>query len=224
MTNTHNLRQTACTLSAAACLCLLSGCLHLEQTLQFQPDGSVVATYHSAIPAAMLPALTAAQNTLDQQLPAAADGNIPPPLPMNWFLNETAVRNFFRRPGVELRQYRQVEHDGQHHVHIIILATDGARAVNTGLFGTMTMKKQDDGRTVFTVEPPGHNQAWTKDQVERLRQLCPDLKLTLTVTAPADIVDTNGAQSAARTVTWTFADDGTANSPFAIIPTLKATW
>ncbi len=224
MTYTQYLRQTATTLLAAASLCLLNGCLHLEQKLQFLRDGSVVATYHYAVPVAMLPALTAAQNTLDQQLTPPAQGGAATALPMNWFLNETAVRNFFQRPGVELRQYRQTEQDGQRHVHIVILAIDGARAVNTGLFGTMTVNKQEDGRTVFTVEPPGHNQAWTKDQVERLRQLCPDLKLTLAVTAPADIVATNGALTASHTVTWTFADDGTANSPFAIIPTLKATW
>jgi len=224
MTNAHLLRQTAATLMAAVCLCLLNGCLHLEQKLQFLRDGSVIATYHYAVPVAMLPALTAAQNALEQQLPTPAQGNAASAQPMNWFLNETAVRNFFQRPGIELRQYRQTESDGQHHVHIIILARDGVRAVNTGLFGTMTVKKQEDGRTAFTVEPPGHNQAWTKEQVERLRRLCPDLKLTLTVVAPTDIVTSNGDQTGAHTVTWTFADDGVAHNPFAIIPTLKATW
>lgn len=83
---------------AVVSLCLLNGCLHLEQKLQFLRDGSVIAAYHYAVPAAMLPALTAAQDALEQQLPTPAQDDAASAQPMNWFLNETAVRNFFQRP------------------------------------------------------------------------------------------------------------------------------
>lgn len=226
----RQLRSAIFLLGAAAGLGLLSGCLHLEQKLHFQRDGSVVATYHYAIPSAMLPALTAAQEAIEQQQQQQQqqndgnDGNNAPARPLNWFLNEHAVRDFFTRPGIEVRQYRQTERDGQTRVQIIILALDGARAVNTGLFGTMSMTRQENGHAALTVEPPGNNLPWTRTQTERLRQLCPDLKLVFTITAPADIITTNGALTEARTATWTFADDGVNNSPFAIIPALKATW
>ena len=83
MTNTHHLRQTAAALMAVVSLCLLNGCLHLEQKLQFLRDGSVIAL-HYAVPAAMLPS-DRAQDALNSSCqPQPVDDAASAQL-MNWF-------------------------------------------------------------------------------------------------------------------------------------------
>jgi len=182
---------------------LASGCLTIEQTLRFNKDASLVVTYAYAYPTAREEALKAAQaeiaSNIRKQEPSSALGL--------GFMDENTVSAFFSGTGVELRQYKKSIGREKTSITIIVLSRDGAKTLNNGLFGAFQLVAKN-GATRFDAAMPAGASWLPSGRRERLRKLCKDFSITLTVIAPSEIKASNAVKSNGDTASWSLGMDG----------------
>ncbi len=199
---------------------LLSGCLTFRQSLVFQQDLTCIATYDYALPQEYVPLLKESGKILGE---ISGSGTA-----LTFFLEETAVCDYFNSLGLEVRQYRQIKEGGLLRVQIIVLARDGAKATANGAFGNFQLTKDVLGdwhlRSVLSSLPSNLDSS----ELARWQNLCRGSNLTLEITAPTAIIRSNGRITAFNRVSWQYSWPATeaAESLFqpAPPPELEVVW
>lgn len=210
------LRRTILLFSGLLSL-FVSGCLTFRQTLTFNRDSSCVATYEYSFPEEYA-GLWQNFDVFFAEKQKAPAGN---------FLNEQAVRQFFADNALEVRQYRQFIENKIRHVEIIVLARDGEKAINSGIFGDFQLTKNALGDFQFRGNLAPVPSDLTPETLARLQKLASGLSFQLQLKVPTAIIKSNGRLLDYRQTEWTYAwPAGQANSSiFKPKPlTLEATW
>lgn len=184
--------------------CLLTGCIHLEQTIHLRRNGSATVQYRYSVAEDTVETLAEGRRAItgrQQGTAASSRGGL------EWFTDESAVRNHFSGPGLEVRRYRSYRRDGRLHVELEVFAADAVRAVNDGRFGGWLMNRGADGTITLRSSLPASQplDGMPAETVDRVQALCEDLWLRLTVIAPADITETTGELAGSRRAVWTIA-------------------
>lgn len=189
------------------------GCIHLEQTIRLRRDGSAVISYHYSVAEETMAALANGRRAIT----ARQQGGNRAGSELEWFTNEAAVRKHFSGNGLGVTRYRTYRRSGRLHVEMEVEARDAVRAFNAGCFGALSLRAGPEGTVEFASTLPGTE---PPKEPERLRSLCDDLWLRLTVITPGDLVAASGKQRGKRTAVWTF-DPGTdreaLSRPFVIM-------
>jgi hypothetical protein len=183
---------------------LLSGCIHLEQTIHLRSNGSATVQYHYSVAEETVDTLARGHRVIAgrQQGMAGGAGD-----GLDWFTDEQAVRAHFAGANLDVRRYRSYRRGGRLHVELEVFAEDAVRAINDGRFGGWVIA-QGPGKTAelrSSLPAPPEAGALSRETVDRVQALCEDLWLRLTVITPADIVDTTGELAGTRRAVWTFA-------------------
>jgi hypothetical protein len=187
--------------------CLLAaGCIHLEQRIQINPNGSGVVTYEYSVAEDTFGTLAAGQMAIGSWQSPAAGG-------LAWFASERAVSEYFADSGFQVQLYRASRREGRREVRIVILANDLQRALETGKLGDFRLERTPEGNWRFGGKPPAAAtmKKPSEEEVARLRALCDDLWLRLEVTTPAPILTTTAKERRERQAVWLF-DPGTDDS------------
>lgn len=172
----------------------LFGCLTVEQSVRINSDESIIASYTYSYQTDYEDALKAAL-VATMKTSGLAENN-----PAD-FLNEDGVTKFCNDNGIELRQYKKTAKNGKTTVQIIVLARRTSPEVLLALGNFVRKEKR------FEMVLPEIK--WPDQLKATLKQMCPDMALSLTVVAPGDIRRTNGKKLRPDTVNWTFTpDDG----------------
>lgn len=194
-----------------------SGCLTFRQTLTFNRDSSCVATYEYSF----------------QEEQAGLWQNVDIFLrdkqnePSGNFLNEQTVRQFFAENGLEVRQYRQYIENKIRHVEIIVLAREGEKAINSGIFGDFHLSKNALGDFQFKGNLSPIPSDLTPETQTRLQKLASGISFQFRLKAPTAIILSNGRMLDYQQTEWTYSwpQKEESSSIFAPEPqTLEATW
>jgi len=96
---------------------LLGGCIHLEQRIQINPNGSGVVTYEYSVAEETFGTVAAGRM-------AIGGWQDPPVAGLNWFASERAVNEYSAGDEFEVQQYRTTRQGARRHVRIVVLAGD----------------------------------------------------------------------------------------------------
>jgi len=188
---------------AALCLFLAGGCVHLEQEIRINRNGAGTVKYHYSVAAELVEALANGQRTIEkwQGLSPGTD-----PAGLNWFLSKSAAEQHFSGSGITLERYRTLEKGGRRHVWVTVFVKDMRRGLGTGKFGSFSLKRVEDGEVLFAADlaPEGAGAPLSVEELSRLRELCSDLRLALTVKAPSRIMTTSAPAFSGTSATWVF--------------------
>lgn len=178
---------------------LAAGCIHLEQRVQINPNGSGVVTYEYSVAEDVFAALAAGHL-------AIGSWQSPPAAGLSWFASERAVNEHFTAPEFEVQLYRTSRRDGRRAVRIVLLTPSLQRALDTGKLGDFRLARTPEGNWRFASQPPAGPAAAKPSEAEvaRLRALCDDLWLRLEVSTPAPILDTTAKDRRERQAVWLF--------------------
>ncbi len=209
-------RQTFLLFSAGLSL-LFSACLTFRQTLTFNRDSSCVATYEYSFPEEQAGLWQNVDAFLGEKQNAPA-GN---------FLNEQAVRQFFSANDLEVRQYRQYIKNKIRHVEIIVLARDGEKAINSGIFGDFRLRKNALGDFQFKGILTPFPSDMSAENLARLQKLASGLSFQFRLNVPTAIISSNGRMLDYRQTEWAYSWPQGEESSSIFTPnpqTLEATW
>ncbi|MBT3376703.1 MAG: hypothetical protein HN742_15670 [Lentisphaerae bacterium] len=184
----------------------MSGCLHLEQAITIEADGSGTFDYHYVIPQSALPAATATQQQLERWQGLTPSESVSR---LDWFLSERAARTYFGGPGRKLEFYRSYSRNKHRHVDIRVSVSSVHRALTSGQFGQFAIRREDGGDYAFEAELVSYpvEKPLTKEQLARLKALTQGLSLRLRVTPPTEILTTTAPAVQDRTAVWHFEPD-----------------
>lgn len=176
------------------------GCIHLDQRIQINPNGSGVVTYEYSVAEDAFGALAAGRLAIGSwQSPPA--GGLP------WFASERAARSHFAAPEFEVQFYRASRRDGRRVVRLVVLAHDLRSALAGGRLGDFRLERTPEGNWRFASAPPVRAAAAappSEEEVARLRALCDDLWLRLTVDTAGPVLDTTAPERGERRAVWVF--------------------
>ena len=176
-------------------LCLfLSGCLTLEQSIQFKENGTLVASYTASYPVEQEQAIQAVMET------ALARKGLPPAS----FTDKASATAFYAEHGAELTLHRKSVHNGVATVQMMVIAKQASKAIAQGAFGEMHLKAIDEKVRLEIPLPQ-----ISPELKERAQKLCKGFTSTLTIETPGKLISHNGKQLAADKVTWTLTLDDT---------------
>ncbi len=183
---------------------LLGGCIHLEQRVQINPNGSGLITYDYSVAEETFGTVAAGKM-------AIGSWRNPPVGGLNWFASERAVNEYFAGDQFEVQYYRISRKGGRREVRIIVLAKDLQAALATGKIGDFRLEQTPEGNWRFhNAVPDKPAKKLTEDELDRLRALCDDLWLRLVVVTPGPIVEATTKDKEETQATWLFdpaADD-----------------
>jgi len=190
-------------LSAALCV---SGCLHLEQAITIERDGSATFDFHYVVPEDTLPAATAAQQQLERWqglTPSESTSGL------NWFLSERAARTYFSGSGRKLEYYRSYSRNKHRHADLRVSVKSVLAALRSGQFGQFAIKQGEGGDYTFEAELASYpvEKPLTREQLERLQVLTQGLSLRLGVVVPTEILTTTAPAVQKTTAVWHFEPD-----------------
>lgn len=194
---------------------LAAGCIHLEQRVQINPNGSGVVTYEYSVAEDVFAALAAGHL-------AVGSWQSPPAAGLSWFASERAVNEHFTAPEFEVQLYRVNRRDGRRVIRIVVLTPSLQRALDTGKLGDFRLARTPEGNWRFASQPPAGPAAAKPSEAEvaRLRALCDDLWLRLEVSTPAPILDTTAKDRRERQAVWLF-DPATDDSFLRVRPRIE---
>ena len=175
----------------------VSGCLQLEQKLLLNGDGSMVVNYHYSLATDNEALLTTGAGVIQGWQHRNPGGDA-------WFTSEEAVRLHFAAAGVQLQNYRSYVEAGRRHVELLLFAASGPTALNAGAFGPLRCVRLADGRVRLTVELPKVPLAAAGLGVEDLVALAQDLRLSLEIGVPGEVVETTAKKPGKTSVRWEF--------------------
>ncbi|MDX9979455.1 MAG: hypothetical protein RBU25_05320 [Lentisphaeria bacterium] len=178
---------------------LAAGCIHLEQRVQINPNGSGVVTYEYSVAEDVFATLAAGHL-------AIGSWQSPPAAGLSWFASERAVNEHFTAPEFEVQLYRASRRDGRRAVRIVVLAPNLQQALDTGKLGDFRLARTPEGNWRFASLPPGGPPAVKPSEAEvaRLRALCDDLWLRLEVSTPGPVLATTAKDRRERQAVWLF--------------------
>lgn len=176
-----------------------AGCIHLEQRVQINPNGSGVVTYEYAVAEDVFATLVAGRM-------AIGSWQSPPAAGLSWFASERAVNEHFAAPEFEVQLYRANRREGRRVIRIVVLAANLQRALETGKLGDFRLDRTPEGNWRFASKPPAGpiTEKPSEEEVARLRALCDDLWLRLEVTTPRPILGTTAKDRRERQAVWLF--------------------
>lgn len=190
----------------AVCM-ICGGCIHLEQEIRINPDGSAAVSYHYSVPETDLPALATGRRIIDEWQGCEVAGG------ENWFTNRTAVENHFAANGAELQVYRNYSRAGRRHVELVVFTHNAAEGLNSGLFGTFELLETPDGSVLFRATPPLLSQEPATDDVTAaIKALAGDLRIVFSVRTPRPIVSSTAPEVHDQVARWVF--DAAENDAF----------
>lgn len=183
---------------------LLGGCIHLEQRIQINPNGSGVITYDYSVAEETF-------GTVASGRMAIGSWQNPPVAGLDWFASERAVNEYFAGDQFEVQHYRISRKGGRRQVRIIVLAKDIQAALATGKIGDFRLDQTPEGNWRFhSAAPAKPAKKLTDEELDKLRALCDDLWLRLVVATPYPIVEATTKDKEETQATWLFdpaADD-----------------
>ena len=165
----------------------------------------------------VLAALTAGHRAItDWQNPKDAQKR-----PVNWFLDEKAVRAFYASPEhrMEVLSYRQFQRDGRQFAQVIVSARHAAAVFEQGYFGDITLKDN-----TLAIHFPASLNDLPKEDAEHLRKLCGDLSVNIEVITPHAIKETNGYKRKADNAVWILSSTGRGIDIFGKLDDMKVSW
>ena len=174
---------------------LFSGCLTFRQTLTFNQDSSCVATFEYSLPEEYVGLWQNAEQFLETKRE----------LPTGNFFDEKAVRKFFADNGLELRQYRQYIENKIRHVEIIVLARDGAKALNSGVFGDFRLVKDALGDSLFSGSLAPFPGDLSAGELARLQKMAEGLSFQFRLKVPTAFISSNGTMIDYRQTEWNYS-------------------
>jgi hypothetical protein len=184
---------------------LVPGCIHLEQQIKVYGNGSAVITYEYSVAEETF-GTTATGRLAIQRWQGNTQGGL------DWFASEKAVNEFFAGDDFEVQLYRVSRKGGRRHVRVVLLVQDLSKALATGKLGDLRVETTPEGNwRLFDPTPQPAGEKLTTAEVEKLRALCDDLWLRLTIQTPGKVVSTTAPAKDDREVTWSF-DAGTDDS------------
>ena len=192
--------------AGVAVVLLTAGCIHLEQTLMLNGDGSLMVRYHYSIAEESSGLMTAGRHVVEQWQGKVTTAKA------EWFTSEAAVRRHFAKPGVRLQQFRSFSEGGRRHIEILVFAEDGPGAINRGVFGAFCCERGPDKTVLLKAELPNVPEILAEADDQAMEALCDDLYLRLEFKVPGRITTSTAPKSARRSATWEF--DPTADTDF----------
>ena len=182
------------------------GCMHLEQAITIERDGSAAFDFHYVVPEEALPAATAAQQQLERWQGLTPSENASR---LNWFLSESAARTYFGGPGRKLEFYRSYSRNKHQHVDLRVRDRSVLAALRSGQFGQFRISRGEGEDYTFEAELASYpvEEPLTKGQLGRLKVLAQGLSLRLRVTVPTEILTTTAPFVQGNTAVWHFEPD-----------------
>jgi len=171
---------------AAALLCLgCSGCLHLRQELAITGVNSGRFEILASLP--------------NRAAVGIAD------LPVGRFFElEAGSAWFAEAPGIELQSYRVYEREGRMYVRVRGRCPDLNAALQSGRLGNWELSETEAGRRLRWQPRRQPELASDEPAAAELRRLLADLRLTLQVTVPEEVLRSSGQTVDGRTSSWQF--------------------
>ena len=207
MTQTYQVRPLfvrAASLGIGVLLAVLaSGCVHLEQRVEIESDGTARVFYHYSVAEDAFETLQTAQRVVEHwqgRPPPASDGQL------NWFFSRDQAASHFSGNGLRLASFRDYTKVGRKHVELSVVAEDIFKALSSGKFGLFSLSRTEDGNWRLLADlatDPGPHEL-TEEQLTHLRALCDDLWLCLEVTAPTHILESTASEVRGSRAKWVF--------------------
>ena len=220
MPHTNALRSTLRRLAAAALFTaglLAAGCIEFEQIMVIRGDGGGAITLHYTVDEQLLAAQADAQRAVEA---AQTGAKVTSPLEqLNWIFNEEKARAWFSDDGIRVQRYVTGTRNGNRSVTVDCTVESFPKALATGKFGALTLVKTENGPFRLHADLPQGAPVTDPARIERLKALTKGMKLQFIVQAPGRILTAPGAETAGRTVRWTFdpaKDDSCLKNPPAI--------
>ncbi len=205
-----------------------SGCIHVTQSIELFKDSSAAIQLTYKLPRKYQEAFQETHRTLEkwQGLPVSSAAYVP-----NTFLSEERARTFFSTENVELLDYSKQTEGESLIVKIRYRTSDFRKTLTKNRFGGFEFSTDAQERTVTMttdLAPPEmsavDSASLAEDEIEELRSLLGDLRLTLRITTPGEIKETSGQLTARRKAEWQYSlqkDASFITSPADIRVTFK---
>jgi len=182
---------------------LLGGCIHLEQSVRINRDGSAVVSYHYSLAEEDLATLAAIRKMVDKwqrgEGETVEEG-------LNWFVNREAVEKHFAANGAEVQVYRQYRQGGRKHVEVTVFMEDAEAGLNSGVFGPFELLATPDGNLLLRVATATltPDAAPSASRIEHLKALVGDLRIRFEVEVPTAIVSATTTEKRGHKAVWIF--------------------
>jgi len=170
---------------------LLTGCLQLEQTFQFNSDSTLTVTYFYRFDREQ-------EKVLRDMLAQKHRAGTLPPAALT-FLDKEATRAAYAKHDIDLRLYSREEKGTQVEITVIALSRTPEKHLNDRLFGNFRFTRQDRKRRLEAVWPEGGRPV---SPDPRMASLCEDFAVKCTVLTNGKISSSSGTVVDSRQVNW----------------------
>jgi hypothetical protein len=195
-----------------------AGCIQVEQTLTFHPDGSGVMKLSYGMSQEQVGQLEQAMDEArDLEEEAEGDGT-PPDAESPLDFDEDNIREQFKdfhKYGVDLASVKTEVKDGWKFVHMKVEFRSLRGLLQTPLLSDrhVTLKKDPEGNYIFrqttsdASETGSVAEATPPEMEEVVRELMKGFKLVVNIDTPGEVIDTSAPVKKKKRVTWEFDID-----------------
>lgn len=179
----------------------LSGCVHLDEYIQINKNGSAKIIISYSMPIKGMTLLQDSEAVLAELNKSDEDVTVPR------IFDEKKLRTHFEKfEGVEVISLRVNEETGRMITYFHIYVEDFRGALRKGLFPYTSLEKEKENY-VFAARYP-FNLAKIKTNKKLLKALN-EMEISFKVKTPSIISETNGKKALANLAEWSFSSKGT---------------
>ena len=175
---------------------ILSGCVHLEEYIQINKNGSAKLVMTYSIPKEGLTLLKDAELVLNELNNKKVETDIP-----RIFDREKLTAYFKKFKSVDIISVRVNEEDGRLVTYINLFIDDFRQTLRDGMLPYTTLEKDGDDY-VFAARYP-FNLSKLKEKPQ-LKKVLDQIKVNFKVKTPTEITKTNAPKKLANLVEWDF--------------------
>ena len=180
---------------------LLSGCVHLEEYIQINKNGSAKVIISYSMPVNGMTLLKDSEAVLAELNGSKEKVDIPR------IFDEKKLRKHFESyKGVDIISLRVNQEDGRIITFFHIQIDDFRETLRAGIFPYTSLEKED-GNYIFSARYP-FNLAKIKNN-KALVEVMNEMKVSFKVKTPTEITETTGKKSLGNLVEWAYSADKT---------------
>ena len=179
----------------------LSGCVHLDEYIQINRNGSAKIVMSYSMPKEGLTLLKDSEAVLNELNGRKGSTDLP-----RIFDSEKLRAHFKKFKGVDVISARVTEEDGRIKTYFNLYVEDFRKTLRDGLLPYTTLEKDGDNY-VFAARYP-FNLSRLKEKPS-LKKILSEIKVNFKVKTPTEITKTNAPKKLANLVEWNFSGDKT---------------
>ncbi|MCM8525891.1 MAG: hypothetical protein NE327_05200 [Lentisphaeraceae bacterium] len=180
---------------------LLSGCVHLDEYIQINKNGSAKIVISYSMPVKDMTLLQDSEAVIAELNNSKEEVTVP-----RIFDEKKLRRHFEGIDGVEIISLRVNEETGRMITYFHLHVLDFRKALRDGLFPYTSLEKEKDNYVFAALYPFNLSKIKTD---KKLKAALDAMKVAFKVKTPTVINETNGKKSLANLAEWSYSADGT---------------